>query len=338
MEIVLLNIGNAMPNFSARDLKAIRVSAERMVRVANDSLAIANTSRNLATRASRTNVVRVNIQRLKELSVEYPFLHLTSLTDFEASVRKVEQDTAAMAASGKSEMQPRKSKPKRRADPFLDLSLSEQCALLEIPLDVIRFQRCNREWMFKASTFNKPEPAAFAYFKDQGFTGTYCEGAAPLMIMKCACLDYLEEINTLSGRSDACTRYFEAQCAIHSHLAHRIVAKIETSTEAMVRVNFREVASQPHYDVLYPTMEENALAAIWRAMSPLRLAQLARFILQEPGFRAGWPDLTLARGDELRFVEVKTTDRLHSSQKSVISEVLKPWGASVSVLQMKASG
>lgn len=328
---------NAVRNFSTRDVDSIRKSAERMVRVANDSLAIANTSRNLATRASRANVVKVNIQRLKELSAEYPFLHLTSLADFEANVRKVEQDTAAMAASGKNEKKPRKSKPKHRVDPFLDLSLSKQCAFLEIPLETVSFQRCNREWMFKSSTFNKPEPAAYAYFKDQGFTGTYCEGAAPLMLMKCACLDYLEEINTLNGRRDACTRYFEAQCVIHSHLAHRIVAKIETSTEAMVRANFQEVASQPHYNVLYPPMDENALAAIWRAISPLRLAQLTRFILQNPGFRAGWPDLTLARGGELRFVEIKTTDRLHSSQKNVIGEVLKPWGASVSVLQMKAS-
>jgi hypothetical protein len=55
-------------------------------------------------------------------------------------------------------------------------------------------------------------------------------------------------------------------------------------------------------------------------------------------FRAGWPDLTIARENELRFVEVKTTDKLHSSQKNTITEVLKPWGASVSVLQIKAAG
>ena len=329
----------AVRNFSTRDIEAIRKSAERIVRVANDSLAIANKSKDTATRKSRVNVVKTNIQRLKGLSIEYPFLHLTSLADFETSVQKVEQDTAAMAASGKSEMQPRKSKPKRRADPFLDMSLSEQCAFLNIPLDVIRLQRQNREWMFKASTFNKPEPAAFAYFKDQGFTGTYCEGAAPLMIMKCACLDYLEEINTLNGRSDACTRYFEAQCAIHAHLAHHIIAKIETSTETMVRANFREVTSQPHYDALYPRMDEDALAAIWRAMSPSRLGQLAQMFMRNPyDFRAGWPDLTIARENELRFVEVKTTDKLHSSQKNTITEVLKPWGASVSVLQIKAAG
>jgi hypothetical protein len=82
-------------------------------------------------------------------------------------------------------------------------------------------------------------------------------------------------------------------------------------------------------------MDEEALAAIWRAMSPSRLGQLAGFIFQNQDYRAGWPDLMLARGDELRFVEIKTTDKLHTSQKTVVSKVLKPWGATVSVMKIK---
>ena len=325
-----------MTNFSERDIQAVRLSAESMVRVANESLGIANTSRNLATRASRVNVAKVNIQRLKELSIEYPFLGLTSLEAFEDSVRKVEQETAVMAASTTFEMQPNEPKSGRNADPFLRLSLSEQCEFLDVRLEVIHLPRRNREWMFGGTTFKKPEPAVLAYFEDQGYSGTYCEGAALLMIMKCASLNYLAEVNTFKNRADACMRYFEAQCWIHSHLVHYIVEEIEASTEGMVRAHFREIASQPNYRAVYPVMDEEALAAIWRAMSPARLAQLARFIFQNQNYRAGWPDLTLAKGEELRFVEIKTTDKLHSSQKAVFSEILKPWGATISVVKIIA--
>jgi hypothetical protein len=327
-----------LANFSERDIQAIRLSAEGMARVANESLAIANTSRNLATRASRLNVVRVNVERLKGLSVEYPFLSLTSLEAFGDSVRKVEQETAAMAASVTSELQSDEPKYGTNADPFQRLSLWEQCEFLDVQLEVIHLPRRNREWIFDDITFKKPEAAALAYFQNQGYRGTLCEGSALLMIMKCASLNYLEKVNTFKNRADACMRAFEAQCWIHSHLAHYVIEEIEASTEHMVRAHFREIASQPNYRAVYPAMDEEALAAIWRAMSSSRLAQLAGFIFQNPDYRAGWPDLTLARGDELRFVEIKTTDKLHSSQRAVFSEVLKPWGATVTVMKIKPLG
>lgn len=44
--------GIASADFTARDIQAVRLSPEGMARVANDSLGIAHTSRNLATRAA----------------------------------------------------------------------------------------------------------------------------------------------------------------------------------------------------------------------------------------------------------------------------------------------
>ena len=329
-----LRRSRTMSKFTERDIEAVRAAAERMARAANKSLAIANTSRNEPERHSRTLIAKVNLQRLKELSIEYPFLNLTMLAEFDVSLRQVEQETRAIAASGTSEPQ---VYPKRDVDPFLRMSLSNQCKSLEIPLDVIRLQRHGREWLFDGSSFKKPEQAAFAHFEAQGFSGTYCEGSAPLMLMKCAALDYLAQVNTFKSRADACVRFFEAQCWLHAHLAHYIIDEIRAATEETIRTNFREIVSQPTYRAVYPIMEEEGLVAIWRAMSPPRLAQLAQFILENPDYRAGWPDLTLARDNVLRFVEVKTTDRLHASQKNVISEVLKPWGTSVSILQIKAA-
>jgi hypothetical protein len=220
-------------------------------------------------------------------------------------------------------------------DSFLALSLVDQCRILQIPLERISLNRVGSEWSLGGVNYRKPEAASLAFFEQQGHIGTCCEGAAPLMIMKCASLDYLSDVNTFGSRDDACMRLFEAQCFIHAENANRIVDAIAGSTERTVRANFREIVSQPHYLSVYPVMDEDALAAIWRAATPVGLANLARALLSDPyKYRAGWPDLTLARADELRFVEIKTKDRLHSSQRTVIGAILKPWGASVSVMQV----
>ena len=264
------------PTFTERDIEAVRAAAERMVRAANKSLAIANKSRNEPERHSRTLIAKANLQRLKELWTEYPFLNLTMLAEFEESLRQVEQETRTIAANGISEPQ---IYPKRDVDLFLRMSLTDQCQFLEIPLDVIRLQRHGRKWSFDGSSFKKPEQAALAYFEAQKFSGTCCEGSAPLMLMKCAALDYLARVNTFKSRSDACMRLIEAQFWLHAHLAHYIVEEIEASTEAKIRANYREIASQPNYRAVYPVMDEETLAAMWRATSPSRLAQLARVIL-----------------------------------------------------------
>jgi hypothetical protein len=190
--------------------------------------------------------------------------------------------------------------------------------------------------MFDGMAFAKPEPAAFAYFKSLGFDGTYCEGTGPLMLMKCACLDYLFEVNTFKSREDACMRYFEAQCKIHEDKSTRIVEEITSATEATIRQNFREVSQVPRYSTLYPAISEDGLIAIWYALTPAGLARLAQAFTVAPyDRRAGWPDLTIANGAEVRFVEIKTTDRFHASQKQTIEEMLLPCGASVSAMQIR---
>jgi len=280
-------------------------------------------------------IVGVNLRQIKELARQHPFLQTTALEAFEESIRRVERETSAIAA-GSTNAPASASTVSEPVDPFLSATLAEQCAMLGLPLETVELHRKDRQWLYNNSSTKKPEPAVLAYFQHQGFVGTPCEGAAPLMIMKSASLDYLAKVNTFNSRADACSRYFEAQCWLNAHLAHYIIEEIRASTEAKVRTNFREIASQSNYAVLYPPMDEDALIAIWRAITPEGLARLAEGFFRDPyKYRAGWPDLTLARGNEVRFVEVKTTDRLHASQKNVIGEILIPFGASVSVVQVR---
>jgi hypothetical protein len=323
-----------MADFSKRDIEAVHVAAERMSHAATESLAIANKSRSELERHSRTLVAKANINRLKDLISEYPFLKLPNFCAIQEDFKKIQSETRIIEANGTSE--PQIFEP-REDDPFLRLTLSDQCKFLEVPLEVVSMPRHSREWMFNDATFKKPERAALAYFKAQGFLGSYSEGEATFTLMKCASLDYLAKVNIFRSRADAGIRAFGAQCWLYSHLGHYIVEEIEASNEGSVRANFREIAAHPSYLAINSITDEEVIATIWRAIPAQRWAMLAQLIFQNLDKRGGWPDLTIARENELRFVEVKTTDRLHDSQKNVISEVLKPWGASVSILQIKAA-
>ena len=65
----------------------------------NESLSIANQSKNLETRHSRLRVIREKLESLKKMTIQYPFLHIVGLENFELSVRSVEAETMSLRAS-----------------------------------------------------------------------------------------------------------------------------------------------------------------------------------------------------------------------------------------------
>lgn len=105
IEPVLQEIGAASTtpaprSFTNRDVEAAHAMGEDMTRVANEALATANKSLDVAVRTSKTRLTRVYVERLKRLSLEYPFLTLPSLDAFEQSIRQVEIETHSIAVKG----------------------------------------------------------------------------------------------------------------------------------------------------------------------------------------------------------------------------------------------
>lgn len=85
------------------------------------------------------------------------------------------------------------------------------------------------------------------------------------------------------------------------------------------------------------TSPEVALQVV-RAIGLPTLAAVLRAEMEVPyAFFRGWPDLTLPtrNGTGVRFVEVKTTDRLHFSQIVTIPELRAAAGLDVSVVQLR---
>lgn len=55
--------------------------------------------------------------------------------------------------------------------------------------------------------------------------------------------------------------------------------------------------------------------------------------------RRGWPDLTIWRGNELRFIEVKAPgDRVHKSQREIIANFAKPLGLDFWLAEVRDAG
>lgn len=62
-----------------------------------------------------------------------------------------------------------------------------------------------------------------------------------------------------------------------------------------------------------------------------------RFATASYDLRAGWPDLTLWRDGEVRFVEVKAPgDSTHASQARLTSNLLVPLGFRVGLAEVRA--
>lgn len=80
-------------NYSEKDKIIVQMTAESALRVFTESLDIANKSKNLATRESRLRVARENLNFLKELTNQHPFLHLENLQAVEVSINEVEAET-----------------------------------------------------------------------------------------------------------------------------------------------------------------------------------------------------------------------------------------------------
>lgn len=83
-------------SFSSRDIEIVKTSAQTAVRVVNESIKIANESKNVETRRSRLKVAREKIESLKKMALQFPFLGLTNLSAVEDSINKVETETEAL--------------------------------------------------------------------------------------------------------------------------------------------------------------------------------------------------------------------------------------------------
>ena len=184
------------------------------------------------------------------------------------------------------------------------LPLAEQCLQLDIAHEKIEGLPYGK----------KPETDALKHFSAQGFIGAYCEGGPVLLLIRAAALDVLAQLN-FSGRRDACTRFTEAQLTIYKESPELILNAVRNADVAQVESHFKEIYMFPQIPEYYPGLTAGIMSSLFAAIGAERLAQITAAVMENPySYRAGWPDLTMVKGSDMLWVEIKTTDRLHISQ------------------------
>lgn len=85
------------PAYTEQDVQMLGAMAQRMADAINESMQIANQSKNVETRRSRIRVARDRLADLQKMASEHPFLALTNLVDVERSIAELERETHEMA-------------------------------------------------------------------------------------------------------------------------------------------------------------------------------------------------------------------------------------------------
>lgn len=214
--------------------------------------------------------------------------------------------------------------------------LSEQCFAVGWPLVQLPIVRtAQKQWRFGDVDVPDPEAIAALHISRLGESCSWCEGATINLLIKAAALDTLARLNTFDDRADAVRRYLEAQFTILASSINEVLAAVANADDIVVERNLREVLADPFIQDAYPRVKLPFAVALFQAIGSNKLLEIAeRFALKPYDYRSGWPDLTVIGMHGVRFVEVKTTDRLHESQITFATEVARPLELMCSVLQV----
>ena len=189
-----------------------------------------------------------------------------------------------------------------------------------------------------AGPYLSVEEAALDRYLAEGWSGAAAEGGLILTLIKGASFAPLAARNadTFVEALYAQNIAFDEDRFDPKHL----IATLERADEAQLRSNWRMISatagSSPAY---YPRVRWEHVEGLFKALGNRRLAEIATVFATAPyELRAGWPDLTLWRGSEVCFVEVKApSDQMHASQARLISTLLVPLGFDVALAEVRRS-
>lgn len=215
--------------------------------------------------------------------------------------------------------------------------LEKQAERLSIGHETIVLETSGpKQWRFQnAAPFTTIEAAALEHYQADGWRGAAAEGGLILTLIKAASFPILAERN-----ADTFIEALYAQNVAFEEdrfATATLVQNIRNSTLTQLETNWRLISrTAGETPAFYPAVRWWQVAALYDVLGPDRLAEIAEvFATAAYDFRAGWPDLTLWRGGNVRFVEVKSpSDQMHASQARLITGLLNPLGFSVTLAEV----
>lgn len=180
------------------------------------------------------------------------------------------------------------------------------------------------------------EEATLAHYVAQGWSGAAAEGGLMLTLIKAASFARLQSRN-----ADTFIEALYAQNVAFDEDRFTRGALINAcgrATATQLSRNWALIAATAgETPAFYPQVRWHHVSGLFDALGNERLAAIARLFADAPyDLRAGWPDLTLWRDREVRFVEVKApSDSMHASQTRLIATILKPLGYQVTLAEAR---
>lgn len=188
------------------------------------------------------------------------------------------------------------------------MNLSRQCQ--ELSLDLIQI---NLNYQ------GAPELAALQYFQNEGYVGSVHEGDFILTVLKALILDKLEEYNLFHDRKDACIRALSAQFVMNKEYLNEIISSIRIVQKEKFVSNIREITEEPLVQEFLPDISADIAIALFDATDLSIFEKIVIKLAEDPyEYSKGWPDLTIIKDKKVHLIEIKTTDKLHSSQIKMI--------------------
>lgn len=224
---------------------------------------------------------------------------------------------------------------------FLKSSLKEQCKYFGIPIQSVEIKKGGGkgQWEYGNKKQISVESAALAYFKKNGCSGVNAEGGPILILLHASCLEYLIEAHHYSDYDgdpvDDATKFFESQCHYNVVRVERMLSEISQTSEVRIQKNLKTILKINLVKSIYKSMEFSELMKIYKALGSQNLHDIAKIFLTDSyKFRKGWPDLCLVGADGLKFVEVKTTDKIHESQYKTFKEIILKLGFPLEIMKV----
>lgn len=209
---------------------------------------------------------------------------------------------------------------------------------LGIAHEVIDLERgAEKMWRYPTGgSFVPVELAALDHYMAQGWSGAAAEGGLILTLIKAASFPKLPV-----RHADTFIEALYAQNVAFGEDRYprgQLVNAVRKADLARIASNWQIIAAEagttPRF---YPRVERHHVLGLFEALGPGRLAEIADiFATAAYDLRAGWPDLTLWRGNDIRFVEVKApSDSLHAKQVRLINTVLRPLGFDTALAEVR---
>lgn len=221
--------------------------------------------------------------------------------------------------------------------------LAAQCQELNLPLTRLPWAAAaipsgRRKWDDGTGHAVDPELVVLADRHRHGFSGVWCEGGTLNILMKAASLPFLIENNSFNEPQDAVRRYFEAQCAILYERRAALLDSIATASATAVRTHATRILADPFVASVYRAVTLDVVCELFDSLGSKTLLSIVEIFTKAPyDYRAGWPDLTLLKDGQTRWVEVKTSDKIHDSQARIVRAFRDPLKLTFEVVQVVAA-